>query len=149
MIVIDRAKLHRVLQSIEAKDGHFILAALFMREDSAGLWDLVVSAPWLRRGRLAALKRFAKRLTAALSQDEILSLSRIVRLNREDPALKKILKELGSVTEPVEKVGRNLFGLPVEHAYVFRARGRALSDKAQLAAPRARRGQRARTGATR
>lgn len=110
---------------------------------------LVVSAPWLRRGRLAALKRFAKRLTAALSQDEILSLSRIVRLNREDPALKKILQELGSVTEPVEKTGRNLFGLPVEHAYIFLARGRALSDKAQLSAPRARRGQRARMVAAR
>jgi hypothetical protein len=127
--MIERTKLDRVLHAIEAQRGPFVLAGLFMREDAPGRWDLVVSAPWLQRGKLVALDDFVKRLSDALGQEEVLSLSRVVTLNRKDPALKRILQELGSITQPVEKVGHNLFGLPVEHAYVLRAHGRAPSNK--------------------
>lgn len=127
--MIDRSKLDRVLKSIEAERGPFVLAGLFMREDSPGRWDLVVSAPWLQRGKLVALGEFVKRLSDALGQEEVLNLSRIVTLNRKDAALKRILQELGSITKPVEKVGNNLFGLPLEHAHVLRAHGRTLSNK--------------------
>jgi hypothetical protein len=138
--MIDPTKLHRVLKSIEAKHGPFVLAGLFMREDSPGLWDLVVSAPWLQRWDLVALRRFVRLLSEALGQQEILSLSRIVTFNRNDPALKRILQEIGTTTEPVEKFGRNLFGLSVEHAYVFRAHGKARSNRRVPVAPQTRRG---------
>jgi hypothetical protein len=126
--VIERTKLDRVLRSLEAEHGPFALAGLFMREDSPGRWDLVVSAPWLQRGKLVALENLVKRLSDALGQEELLSLSRIVTLNRKDPALKRILQELGTITQPVEKVGRDLFGLPLEHAYVLRAHARTSSN---------------------
>ncbi len=139
--MIERTKLDRVLHSIEAERGPFALAGLFMREDSPGRWDLVVSAPWLQRGKLMALGEFVKRLSDALGQDEVLSLSRIVTLNRKDPVLKRILQDLGTITQPVERVGHNLFGLPLEHAYVLRAHARTPSNKRiQPTARRARRG---------
>jgi hypothetical protein len=139
--VIEPKKLDRVLRSIEAERGPFVLAGLFMREDSPRLWDLVVSAPWLQRGKLAALHEFVERLSDALGQEEVMSLSRIVPLNRRDPALKAILHELGTITQPVEKVGHSLFGLPLEHAYVLRAHTRTPSNKRlQSTARKARRG---------
>lgn len=141
--MIERTKLHRVLQSIEARHGPFVFAALFKREDLPTLWDLVVSAPWLPRADLPALDRVAKPVSKALRPKELHSLSRIVTLNRDDPVLKRILKELGPVHKPVEKVGRNLFGLPVEQAYVFRAVGARPSTK--RAPPSASRPRRSRS----
>ena len=127
--MIERAKLDRVLDSLETEHGPFLMAGLFMREDSPGRWDLVVSAPWLRRGKLVALGEFAKYLSESLGQEEVFSLSRIVTLNRTDPALKRILQEVGTITGPVEKVGHNLFGLPLEQAYILRAHRRTPSHK--------------------
>jgi hypothetical protein len=139
--MIDRIKLDRVLRAVEAEHGPFVLAGLFMREDSPSRWDLVVSAPWLQRGKLLALGEFVKRLSDALGQEEVLSLSRIVTLNRSDPALQSILHEVGTITEPVAKIGDNLFGLPLEQAHILRAHRRTPSRKRlQTTARRARRG---------
>ena len=129
--MIERTKLDRVLDTIEAERGPFLLAGLFMREDSPSRWDLVVSAPWLQRGKLVALGDFVKHLSDALGQEEVMSLSRIVTLNRKDPALKRILQELGPIARPVEKAGHNLFGLPLEHAYVLRAHGTPSNKRIQ------------------
>jgi hypothetical protein len=127
--MIERAKLDRILGAIEAELGPFALAGLFMRTDSPGRWDLVVSAPWLQRGKLVALGDFVARLSDALGQEEVMNLSRIVTLNRTDPALRTILQELGTITQPVEKAGHNLFGLPLKHAYVLRAHAKTRSNK--------------------
>jgi hypothetical protein len=134
--MIERGKLDRVFDSLETEHGPFVLAGLFMREDSPGRWDLVVSAPWLQRGKLVALGEFAKHLSDNLGQEEVFSLSRIVTLNRTDPALQRILREVGTITRPVEKVGHNLFGLPLEQAYIFRAHQRTPSHKHVRATPR-------------
>ena len=134
--MIDPTKLDQVLDSLETEHGPFVLAGLFMREDSPGLWDLVVSAPWLQRGKLAALEKFVKRLSNSLGQEEVFRLSRIVTLNRTDPALKRILHEIGNITRPVEKVGQNLFGLPLAQAYIFRAHRRSQLGKRAPRKPR-------------
>jgi hypothetical protein len=126
--MIERTKLDRVLDSLETEHGPFVLAGLFMREDSPGRWDLVVSAPWLQRSKLVALSEFVKHLSDSLGQEEVFSLSRIVTLNRTDPALHRILHEVGTITQPVEKVGHNLFGLPLQQAYIFRAHRRTPSN---------------------
>jgi predicted sugar kinase len=134
--MIDPTKLDQVLDSLETEHGPFVLAGLFMREDSPGLWDLVVSAPWLQRGKLGALEKFVKRLSNSLGQEEVFRLSRIVTLNRTDPALKRILHEVGNITRPVEKAGQNLFGLPLAQAYIFRAHRRSQSNKRTPQKPR-------------
>ena len=134
--MIDPTKLDQVLDSLETEHGPFVLAGLFMREDSPGLWDLVVSAPWLQRGKLAALEKFVKRLSNSLGQEEVFTLSRIVTLNRTDPALKQILHEVGNVTHPVKRVGQNLFGLPLEQAYILRAHRRSQANKHTRPTPR-------------
>jgi hypothetical protein len=115
-------KLQKLMKQIEARKGPFTLFGVFMREESPGLWDLVLSAPWLEAGRLKALEEFVEEMSEALGQDEVMSFSRIVTLNHDDQALQDVLNEIGSPKKPLEMQGHNLFGLPVEHAVILRAR---------------------------
>ena len=92
-----------------------------MREDSPGRWDLVVSAPWLEVGKLKALGEFVEKMSDVFGQDEVMSFSRIVTLNHDDPVLRAILTEVGRGRKPLERQGHNLFGLPIEHALILRA----------------------------
>src|SRR5438552_8807268 len=121
--MIEIPKLLKLMRKIEAKHGPFALFGLLMREDSPGTWDLVVAAPWLERGKLKALGEFGKEISDFFGVEHIgvLSLSRIVTLNRHNPALQAILDEVGPVSRPVERQGYNLFGLPVERAYILKA----------------------------
>jgi hypothetical protein len=115
------SKLEEVADAVEAKRGPFALFGLFLREDSFGQWDLVVSAPWLEEGKLKALGEFVEILARVIGQEAMLSFSRVVTLNRDEPALRAILDEVGEASLPLSKQGHNLFGLPIEDAYVLRA----------------------------
>ena len=118
------AKLRNVASQLEEERGPFTLFGLFLREDSPGRWDLVLSAPWLEKGRLKALGEFVQVLTDAIGQDGVFSFSRIVPLNGHDPALRAILREVTSAALPFSKQGHSLFGLPIEEAYILRAKTR-------------------------
>jgi hypothetical protein len=119
--MIQIEKLQKLMKQVEARKGRFTFFGVFMREDSPGLWDLVVSAPWLESGRLEALRELAEEMSEVFGRDEVLSFSRIVTLNQDDPSLHEILTEVGSIKKPLEKQGHDLFGLPVEHALILRA----------------------------
>jgi len=114
-------KLQKLMKHVEARRGRFTFFAVFMREESPGLWDLVVSAPWLEAGRLKALGEFVEEMSEALGQDEVMSFSRIVTLNRNDQALHDILNEVEPPKKPIDMQGHDLFGLPIEHAVILRA----------------------------
>ena len=83
-----------------------------------------MSAPWLEEGRLTALRELVKTLASVIGQEAVRSLSRVVTLNRDEPALHAILDEVGETPLPLSKQGHNLFGLPIEDAYILRARRR-------------------------
>ena len=114
-------KLQKLMKQVEARKGRFTLFGVFMRENSPGLWDLVVSAPWLESGKLKALGEFVEEMSEVLGQDEVMSFSRVVTLNHDDRALHDVLNEVGSPKKPLELQGHDLFGLPVEHAVILRA----------------------------
>jgi hypothetical protein len=119
--MIKTEKLQSFMKQMEARNGRFTLFGLFLREDSPGLWDLVLAAPWLENGKLKALGEFVQKMSEAFGPDEVMSFSRIVTLNHDDPALRAILSETGSLKRPLEKQGHDLFGLPIEHAVILRA----------------------------
>lgn len=52
-------KLRRVERALSDENGPFELLALFLREDSTGVWDLLVSASWLDPNLLVALRTIA------------------------------------------------------------------------------------------
>ncbi len=126
-------KLEKVAQAFEAKHEPFALFGLFMREDSSGGWDLVVSAPWLEEGKLVALGKFSQFLVKEIGEEAVLSFSRIVTLNQDDPTLHAILDKVGKAPLPLEKEGRDLFGLPIERALILRASSKqALPPKKRM-----------------
>jgi hypothetical protein len=119
--MIETVKLQKFMKQVEARKGRFTLFGLFLREDSPGLWDLVLAAPWLENGKLKALGEFVEKMSQAFGHDEVMSFSRIVTLNHDDPALRAILSETSSLKRPFEQQGHDLFGLPIEHAVILRA----------------------------
>jgi hypothetical protein len=123
--------LEETAKTVEASRGPFTLFGLFMREDSLGTWDLVVSAPWLEEGKLKALGELVGILASKIGQEGVLAFSRIVTLDRDEPVLEAILSEVASRPLPVSREGHNLFGLPIEEADILRAHRRELppSDK--------------------
>ena len=62
--VINPEKLRSLMERVEARRGRFTLFGVFLREDSPGLWDLVIAAPWLQSDEPKALREFAKELVS-------------------------------------------------------------------------------------
>ena len=122
------AALRRAMHAIAARKGDFTLFALFMRADAPfmradapGTWDLVVSAPWLERRKLEALKELVDLLAKSIGKQALQQLSRVEAIPGDDPNVRHILKSV-----PVEDGERHiesndLIALQIERAIIFRA----------------------------
>ena len=116
------SKLRKAMRSISAEKGEFTLFGLFMRADTPGTWDLVVSAPWLEQGKLKALSEFTRLLSESVGEKSVRQLSRIVTLNQGDRGLNAVVSAF-SVDDGELRVQRsNLFGLEIEDAIIMRAK---------------------------
>ena len=121
--MISSKKLRKAMHDIAAENGDFTLFALFMRADSSGgVWDLVVSAPWLETGNLKALRELVELLSKSLGESNLRDFSRVETVGDDDPTLNLILSRF-----PVEdgelRVSRpGLFGLEIEDAIILRAK---------------------------
>jgi len=76
--MIETEKLQKFMKQVEARKGRFTLFGLFLREDSPGLWDLVLAAPWLENEKLKALGDLVQKMSETFGQDEVMTFSRIV-----------------------------------------------------------------------
>lgn len=109
------------MDEVISEQGELTLFGLFLREDSPDKWDLVIAGPWIEKDEQEALQYLAQKVSTQLASSELLSLSRIVILDKGNPALEAILKTVRPGRGIAEFNGFNLFGLPVRHAYLFRA----------------------------
>lgn len=112
-------KLVSLERQISTEKGEFSLFALFLREDAPNKWDLVASAPWIETGKKETLDYFAKLLRSSLDLQELLSLSRIVLIDLNNPGLKAIHKDIRVEHGIVEIKDSNFFGLDIKHAYII------------------------------
>src|SRR6266516_3908231 len=87
-------KLASLERDIASEKGEFSLFALFLREDADDTWDLLASAPWLEADKRESLDYLVNQLRARLDTQELLSLSRIVILEKGNPVLEAIHKEI-------------------------------------------------------
>ena len=112
-------KLTAVEQTLAADCGPFSFFALALREDSPDRWDLLVSAPWISASERDALKRIANAVTGALSDPEILKISRIVILNKSDSLIHALHATFpGQIhNEMMQDLVSN--GLAIKYLYVF------------------------------
>ena len=111
-------------ESMAEEKGPFDLFALFLREDAPNKWDLVVAAEWINENKESALKYIAKNIQDALSQDELLSLSRIAIIDESNPALEAFHRAVRVEHGMAEIQDSNFFGLEIKHAYLITSKRR-------------------------
>lgn len=112
-------KLRKIEREITTEKGSFVLFALFLREDAPNVWDLLVSAPWIEKDNEAALRYISAKLNAHLTTEEILNLSKIVIIERSNPGLNAILKEIKVQHGLKEFRDRDFFGLQIKQGYMI------------------------------
>jgi hypothetical protein len=114
-------KLRGLEQAIADEKGPFNLFALFLREDAPDVWDLVVAAEWIEEDQSQALAELSKRVRAYLRPDEITRISRVVIVERTNPAVKAIASAV-SISHGVSEVANNnFFGLAIKRAFIISA----------------------------
>ena len=77
-------KLKTIIKSLEKEYGPLLICALFLREGELDKWDLIISAQWLKPTEMQSYKLVSSKLQEALSQSELVQLSRIVILDQND-----------------------------------------------------------------
>lgn len=114
-------KLSRLEGALSEEKGPFNLFALFLREDAPDVWDLVVAAKWIEEDRPAALADISRRVRDSLRADEITKISRVVVVDRTDPALKAITSATSIEHGIAELANGTFFGLAIRHAFIITA----------------------------
>ncbi|MFZ5447090.1 MAG: hypothetical protein ACOZFS_00430 [Thermodesulfobacteriota bacterium] len=113
-------KLESLEKEIANEKGDFSLFGLFLREDAENRWDLVVSATWLNSDSIEDLNYIASKLQSYLKNSELISISRIVILDLNDPIVQIINRTWGVQREyPLELNHLQIFNLPFKYAYII------------------------------
>ena len=112
-------KLKSLECEISSDKGEFALFGLFLREDAQDRWDLLVSAPWLDAAKKESLEFIVNQLRLSLESEELLSLSRVVLLDADNPVLKAVNRAVKVHHGRVEVKNDKFFGLQIEHAYII------------------------------
>lgn len=120
--------LRKAMHEIASLKGDFTLFALFMRPeapfmraDDPGTWDLVVSAPWLDRGKLKALEELVDLLAKSVGRHALTQFSRVEAVPGSDPNVRFILKSFPVEDGVLHIKSTDLIGLQIEMAIIFRA----------------------------
>ena len=112
-------KLTSLERNIASEKGEFSLFALCLREDAEDKWDLLASAPWLDANKRESLEYLVNQLRSRLDTQELLSLSMIVLLEKDNPVLEAIHKEVRVRHGMAEVRDSIFFGVPIKHAYII------------------------------
>jgi len=112
-------KLVSLENEVSREKGKLSLFALFLREDMEDRWDLVVSAPWLEGNKKETLSYLADKIKLCLDPEELLSLSRIVFIDADNPALDTVHRAIQVEHGTAEVTNSDFFGLHIKHAYII------------------------------
>jgi len=118
-------KLRAVEREMSEEKGRFLLFALFLRQDAPGLWDLLVSAPWVEANKGDALRYVVPKVKAAATDEEFSRLSRIAIIEGTQPALSAVQSAFNIEHGLVEIQRSNFFGLQIDHAFIITSRREA------------------------
>ena len=112
-------KLRDIEKELSESKGQFELFALFLREDAPNKWDLLISADWARKDKKAAINCIVEEIRKVLSDQELLMLSRLIILDKDDMALKALHGEMNVEHGLAEISDSNFLGLAIKHAYLI------------------------------
>ena len=122
--MIDINVFREVMQKIaDEKEGEFTFIGLFHRDGQTfGKWDVVVSAPWFEKGSKELTRYVAGKLQATLPREHLLTLSRVVTIQDDDPRLDALLKQMPVDNEPLMIRNVTLFDVDIREAHILRAK---------------------------
>ena len=124
--MIDQSKFAQIRDEIIIEKGSLTFFALFLREGVEDRWDLLASAPWLDRDEPGGLRYITKKLAGRLSEREMLELSRIIIVSQQDPALRKLLRNITAEDGELQFLDNVQFGpLSLSRAIIFEAKSTA------------------------
>jgi hypothetical protein len=111
-------KLRGIAREIVADGRPLGFFAAFLPDDSPGVWDVVVSAPWAVRDRSAAIHYIVRKLHATLTRPELMKIAGVIVLDKTPAPL---AARLGSVDieENVTASDVEINDITVRAAYVF------------------------------
>ena len=113
--------LRRAMRGIAELKGPFTLFALFRRE-AYGPWDLVVSAPWLEKGKLKAVGEFVRLLSDRIGEETVKEFGRIATVPRNDTFVKFLLDNLPIEDGELRVSSSDLQKLNVQEGIILRAK---------------------------
>jgi hypothetical protein len=113
--------------------GNFNLFALFLREEAEDKWDIVVSAPWLKSNNKKSFDYLSRELKSSLTNQEMVSISRIVVLDEGNPGLEAINRAFHIEHSLADVKDSNFFGLQIKHAYIITSTRKASEKITQSA----------------
>ncbi len=115
-------KLVHAEREMAQEKGCLLLFALFLREDAPDLWDLIVSAPWASENKSESLNYIARKIRDALSDEELLKLSRIVIIEQDNPALEVLNRTIEIEHGILEILNNNFLGLQIKQGFIITSR---------------------------
>lgn len=104
---------------IAERKGDLSLFALFLREEVADRWDLVVSAPWVGQNKQEAVDYLIGEIKSHLGAQYLIHLSRIVIVDPDEVAVQALNSALQVEHGRVEVRDSNFFGLPIRQAFII------------------------------
>lgn len=123
-------KLQHLEKEVSDEKGSFDLFGVFLREDSAGRWDVVAAARWFGDDKREALEFLSARLKRSLGSDGMVLISRIVPLASHDRFLEAV-REAVSVQHGLREISDVEFaGVHVARGYVITSR--PLSERSRM-----------------
>lgn len=122
--------------------GDFALFSLVQQEETAGKWDIVVSAPWVSENR-AGIQRIVDVLRQYLTAEDWLNIARVLPLRVDSPLVQTMTRIFFAPNLSRDEAGGGLMvqetssfvteAVTVERAFVIIA-DRAASNSAQVGA---------------
>ncbi len=111
-------KFGDIEKKIEQKFDGFVLFGLFLPEDAPNKWDLVISAPWLKRDDIDTLKNISQIINEEL-KDDIVKLSKFVVLETNDSFVKAINTIVNVKNGSTEFINCEFNSLHIKHAFII------------------------------
>src|ERR1017187_9622836 len=126
------------MHAIAAKKGDFTLFALFQRANGLGNWDLVVAAPWLKKGGYQDISSVVDGVDEAIGRRHFRHVAQGAVVDAKQREVKSILATL-PVEDGEMRLGRtDLFGHEMLQAVIFRAMKPRVHRNGVSATPRRR-----------
>ncbi len=111
-------KLREIEKEICESKGSFEFFALFLLEDTTE-WDLIISSDWARLDKKAAISYIVEKIRKVFSDKEMLMLSRLIILDKDDTSLEAIHGLVQVEHGLIKLPNSTFFGLVIEHAYLI------------------------------